>query len=98
MNKSGEWSLAPTFDVTYSFNPEGRWTSSHQITLNGKRNTFTMDDFNACARLISMKRGRATTIVREVLKTVARWPDYANIAGVPIEWRDRIYRTLCLEI
>ena len=25
MNKSGEWSLAPAFDVTYSFNPAGAW-------------------------------------------------------------------------
>ncbi len=98
MDKSGEWSLAPAFDVTYSFNPEGRWTSSHQMTLNGKRNAFTMNDFNACARLVSMKRGRAAAIVGEVLKTVARWPDYADIAGVQPEWRDRIYSTLRLKI
>ena len=26
MNPLGEWSLAPAFDVTYSFNPAGAWT------------------------------------------------------------------------
>ena len=40
MDKSGEWSLSPAFDMTYSFNPAGTWTASHQMTLNGKRDRF----------------------------------------------------------
>ncbi len=59
MNKSGEWSLSPAFDMTYSFNPSGAWTASHQMTMNGKRDNFTLEDFNACAKTASMKRGRA---------------------------------------
>jgi hypothetical protein len=27
MDKSGKWSLAPAFDMTYSFNPSGAWTA-----------------------------------------------------------------------
>ncbi|MCY7388593.1 MAG: type II toxin-antitoxin system HipA family toxin, partial [Burkholderiales bacterium] len=34
MNKSGEWSLSPAFDMTYSFNPTGAWTASHQMSMN----------------------------------------------------------------
>ena len=94
MNKSGEWSLSPAFDVTYSFNPTGRWTASHQMTLNGKRGAFTMDDFRACARTVSMKRGRAETIVNEVWKCVSRWKDYAGAAGVPVSWQEKIQRAL----
>jgi serine/threonine protein kinase HipA of HipAB toxin-antitoxin module len=45
MNPLGEWSLAPAFDVTYSFNPAGAWTGTHQMTLNGKRDGFTREDF-----------------------------------------------------
>ncbi|NNF08298.1 MAG: type II toxin-antitoxin system HipA family toxin, partial [Candidatus Eisenbacteria bacterium] len=26
MDKAGEWSLAPAYDMTYSYNPEGAWT------------------------------------------------------------------------
>jgi serine/threonine-protein kinase HipA len=37
MNKEGQWSLVPAFDVTYSYNPSGAWTATHQMTLNGKR-------------------------------------------------------------
>lgn len=97
MDKSGNWSLSPAFDVIYSFNPAGAWTASHQMTLNGKRDDFTMDDFKACAKAASMKRGRAGTIINEVRETVSRWKDYAEEAGVPVAVRDQIQRTLRLK-
>lgn len=94
MDKSGQWSLSPAFDMTYSFNPSGSWTASHQMTLNGKRDDFTLDDFKACAKTASMKRGRADAIVNEVRETVSRWKGYAEEAGVPVSVRDQIQRTL----
>jgi serine/threonine-protein kinase HipA len=98
MDKSGRWSLAPAFDVIYSYNPVGTWTASHQMTMNGKRNSFTMDDFRACARAGSMKRGRAEAIVGEVRQTVSRWRDYAEEVAVPATWREQIQSTLRLDI
>jgi serine/threonine-protein kinase HipA len=97
MNKSGEWSLAPAFDVTYSFNPSGAWTASHQMTMNGKRDNFTMDDFSACAKTAAMKRGRAATILAEVQATVKKWPSFAEAAGVPTSVREKIQRSLNLK-
>lgn len=97
MNKAGAWSLAPAFDMTYSYNPSGAWTASHQMTLNGKRNDFTLEDFEACAKAASMKRGRAKTIIEEVRETVSRWLDYAEEAGVVPVQRDQIQRSLRLD-
>ncbi|HJX16966.1 MAG TPA: HipA domain-containing protein [Acidiferrobacterales bacterium] len=97
MDKTGKWSLSPAFDVIYSFNPSGAWTASHQMTMNGKRDDFTMDDFKACAKAVSMKRGRAENIVNEVRETVSRWEDYAEEAGVSLSVRNRIQRTLRLK-
>jgi len=97
MDKSGKWSLSPAFDVIYSYNPAGAWTTSHQMTLNGKRDDFTMDDFKACAKAASMKRGRAEAIVNEVCETVSHWKDYADEAGIPVATRDQIQRTLRLK-
>ncbi len=37
MDKAGKWSLSPAFDVTYAYNPEGAWTSRHQMTLTARR-------------------------------------------------------------
>ena len=83
MDRSGRWSLAPAFDVTYSYNPGGRWTGAHQMSLNGKRDGFAVDDFVACARNAAMKRGRATHILGQVQEAVRRWPEFAGQAGVP---------------
>jgi serine/threonine-protein kinase HipA len=97
MDRSGNWSLSPAFDMTYSYQPSGKWTSSHQMTMNGKRSGFTLEDFKACANSASMKRGRAETIVDEVRDIVARWRDYADESRVNPEQRDKIQATLRLE-
>jgi len=93
MNKQGEWSLAPAFDVTYSYNPSGSWTGTHQMTLNAKRDGFMTEDFEAGAKAALMKRGRAATIVEEVLVAVKRWPEFAKEAKLSDEWRDKIQKT-----
>ncbi len=96
MDRSGEWSLGPAFDMTYSFQPSGRWTSSHQMTLNGRRDDFRLEDFEAAARTASMRRGRAGAIIGEVREVVTRWRDYAEEAAVTPSQRDKIQNTLRL--
>ncbi|MEW8506984.1 MAG: type II toxin-antitoxin system HipA family toxin [Candidatus Thiodiazotropha sp.] len=98
MDKTGSWSLSPAFDLTYSYNPDGLWTASHQMTVNGKRDGFTLDDFKACARSASMKRGRAELIVAEVRDTVADWQHFAEQAGVPDRTRKQIQNSLRLNL
>ncbi len=97
MDRSGNWSLAPAFDMTYSYQPGGKWTSSHQMTMNGKRSGFLLDDFKACAKSASMKRGRAETIIAEVQDVVHRWHDYAEESRVNPRQRDKIAAMLRLE-
>ncbi len=97
MDRSGNWSLSPAFDMTYSYQPGGKWTSSHQMTMNGKRGEFTLEDFKACAKSASMKRGRAETIIDEVRNVVAQWRDYADESLVNPKQRDKIESALKLE-
>ena len=97
MNQEGEWSLAPAFDLTYAYNPEGRWTKSHQMTIAGKQDGFTLDDFRACAATAGLKRGRAETILDEVRAAAVRWSEYADEAGVRPSQRDPIRAAFCLE-
>jgi serine/threonine-protein kinase HipA len=94
MDKAGQWYLSPAFDLTYSYNPVGDWTARHQMTMNGKRDQFVAEDFKACAKAVSMKRGRAEAIMKEVQQTVFRWVDYADDAGVPAAMRDQIHKAL----
>lgn len=83
MQPSGKWALAPAYDMTYSYNPAGAWTGTHQMSLNGKRDHFEFEDLEACAAACSMKKGRAAELLREVTVAVEAWQDFAAQAGVP---------------
>jgi serine/threonine-protein kinase HipA len=98
MDKTGTWSLTPAFDVTYSYNPRGLWTGLHQMSMNGKRDAFTLEDFDAVGRTVSLKRGRARELVAEVAAAVARWPEFAAAAGVGDAQQSQVQAGLRLEL
>lgn len=85
MNRQGMWSLAPAYDVTYAYNPGGAWTGSHQMTVNGKRESITLDDLMACARRMSVRKRAAEAAIDVVRAAVAGWEEYAEEAGVSEE-------------
>ena len=82
MARSGDWSLSPAFDVAYSYNPTGAWTSRHQMSLNGKRDGFEREDLVALGKAAGMKRARAEAVIDEVDGVVGDWPTFAQRAGV----------------
>ncbi|MFN7109310.1 MAG: type II toxin-antitoxin system HipA family toxin [Brevundimonas sp.] len=90
MDRSGAWSLSPAYDITWSYNPTGLWTARHQMSMNGKRDGFTLDDFDASARTASINARRARAIVQDVRDAVERWPEFADAAGVGADWRKSI--------
>ncbi len=81
MGPDGHWQLSPAYDLTYAHNPKGRWTSRHQMSINGKRDQFTRQDLLDVADAISLRRPQA--IIDEVVEAVARWPEFAATAAVP---------------
>ena len=93
MDKAGQWSLSPAFDLTYSYNPSGNWTDSHQMSLNSKRDNFMLEDFIAYAENAAMRRGRAQEILDQVQQAVLAWPKFAQEAGVPEQNSARIAAT-----
>lgn len=98
MNKRGQWKLSPAFDITYSHNPTGRYTSSHQMSMNGKTDSFTLKDFEKCAKAALMKRGRAKTIVQEVTEAVSQWKTIAKDADVEQKLIKETQKSLRLKI
>jgi serine/threonine-protein kinase HipA len=90
MDRSGAWSLSPAYDVTYAWNPSGRWTATQQMSMNGRRDGFTADDFVACGKTVALKRGRALEILSEVQDAVKRWPEFAARAEVAPDTTARI--------
>ena len=97
MDRKGKWTLSPAYDMTYSFNPSGAWTSTHQMTINGKRDEFTLEDFKRCANVALMKRGQEKLIIGEIQDVVSNWREYAKDAGLPKQTSGDIYRQLRLD-
>jgi len=97
MDRKGNWTLSPAFDVTYSFNPTGDWTSKHQMSVNGKRDGFDMKDMESCGKIARLKQGEAKAIIREVQSVVTQWRDYADETGIQSDQRDKIHKALRLD-
>ena len=96
MNRRGEWSLSPAYDVTYAYNPEGAWTANHQMTINGKRDAFTFDDLLACGEAADLRPRSVRALVAEVRGVVLRWNEFAAEAGIPSTWAQSLASTFRL--
>jgi serine/threonine-protein kinase HipA len=82
MDPSGGWSLSPAFDVTYSYNPAGKWTNEHQMSVGGKRDRFVEDDLIGFGRFCNLKAAQARRVFGEVVEAVQEWTAIAGEAGI----------------
>jgi len=88
MDREGHWTLSPAFDVTYAYNPAGKWTNQHQMSINGKQKALERDDLIAVGESISLSK--PGSVIDEVVDAIADWPQFAKEAGVsPALVRDR---------
>lgn len=98
MNRDGEWRLSPAFDISYSYNPAGNWTSQHQMSLGGKRDGFTLDDLISGGQTAGVSARVVKLILQEVTEAVSQWPRVAAEAGVKPDFIDDIAASLRLSI
>ena len=94
MDRGGAWSLAPAYDECYAHNPEGDWTSRHQMSVRGKRIGITDDDILACATFANLRARKAKAVLDEVKDAVRAWPRFAAEAEVRDEFVAAIARQL----
>ena len=98
MDREGAWSLAPAYDVIWAWKPGNPWLGSHQMSVNGKRDGFSVADLRAVAAVASLPRGRAETILVEVGEAVAGWPRVAEEVGVDEPMVEQIARSHRLKL
>ena len=98
MNRSGHWRLSPAFDVAYAYNPDGAWTGVHQMSINGKRDNFKLEDFVELASVAGIKKRKALAIAEEVNVAVGNWQQHAQEAGIKSATAAQIQKAFRLEI
>jgi ABC-type ATPase involved in cell division len=87
-DEDGTWSLSPAYDVNYAYNPQGRWTQRHQMSVNGKFEDITKADLLDLAdRYVVPAPAR---VIDDVLEAVGRWRSFAEEAGVEEAQVERI--------
>lgn len=80
LREGGAWELAPAYDVTYAYNPEGEWTYQHLMSVNGKFADISRADVMVVADRFGV--GTAPRVLQEVSEAVSSWPDFAGQAEV----------------
>jgi serine/threonine-protein kinase HipA len=74
------WQLSPAYDVTHAYNPNGKWTYQHLMSVNGRFDAITTSDLLAVADRHRISGARA--IIRDVTAAVREWPAFAGTAGL----------------
>lgn len=96
MDKHGKWRLSPAYDMGYAYNPQGAWTSAHQMSINGKFDNITRADLQELAARNNIRN--AQQIIDEVCHTCASWEQLARECDVPQSMIDTILPNLQLDL
>lgn len=76
---TGDWSLAPAYDLTFSEGPGGE----HSLTVAGEGRRPGPQHLRALAARSGLAPREASAILDEVRAAVERWPEIAQASGVP---------------
>ena len=96
MDKQGNWSLSPAYDMGFAYNPKGGWTAQHQMSINGKFDDINRKDLLEFARRNNIKE--APEIIDCIIEVSSRWPLVAKECEVPRPMIDAIVPNLKLSI
>lgn len=94
MDRSGSWRLAPAYDECYAYNPNGSWTSGHQMSVNGKNTDVGRTDLVAAGMVAGLGESVCRDIIDGVREAVCGWLRFAAEAEVPDSVAAKIERQL----
>ncbi len=79
-----QWQLAPAYDLAYSYKPGSKWVNKHWMSINGKRDDFTRDDFYSFEKLSPVfSRRKIDHIIDKTIEPVSKWATLARENNVP---------------
>jgi serine/threonine-protein kinase HipA len=98
MNRKGEWKLSPSFDMTYSFDPSGKWTKVHQIKFNKKQDGFTRHDVIEFGKYCNLNEKKSITILDNIIERFKDFDSLADKYDVDLELKNTVRLNLRLDI
>lgn len=98
MDRQGNWRLSPSFDMTYSYDPLGKWTKNHQINLNGKQNSFTKEDIITFGKYCGLNKNKSLDILNKTIYIFKKFEEYADKYNVSDKLKTMILNNLRTDI
>ena len=80
MSRTGQWSLAPAYDITFASDEANYWLARHQMSMNGKTEQFEIEDFYECGKAMNLSKARVGKILDEVRAVTLLWEQCAQKA------------------
>ncbi len=96
MNKDGSWELSPAFDMTYAYDPTGKWTRNHQIRLNQKQTDFTKEDIVTFGKYCNLNAKESIAILEKTCDAFYKFGELANKYQINGVLKDTIFKNLRL--
>ena len=94
MDKDGQFHLSPAYDLTYSYNPQGEWTRSHQMSINGKVDQINKNDLLLAGKTMGLSDKEIQTIIHKVNSSSKQFLSFSKLAQLPKEVANQIYQQL----
>ena len=95
LDEDNKWQLAPAYDLAYSYKPDSHWVSKHWMTLNGKQDNFTRDDFYSFEKLSPIfNKRKIDDVLNKTIEVISKWDKLAFEQGVPNSLIKEVSRNL----
>lgn len=92
MNRKGQWTLTPAYDLCHSEGSD--FTRFHQLSINGKTTNFTKADLKHLAKYAGLPNGFEKRVLEQTLEAFATWQKTAQQLAIPKSIQAHVLRTL----
>lgn len=91
MDRKGQWSLAPAYDLTFSVDLEAMpFENYHAFSVNSKVSDISDEDMLEVALNFDLKKGDVLKVLDEVRSSVRMFPEIAQRNEVPEYWIEKV--------
>jgi serine/threonine-protein kinase HipA len=98
MDRNGKWSFSPAFDMTYAYDPFGKWTRVHQLKLNNKQDGFQMPDLQKFGTFCNLSNKKVNEIIKNIVHQFSKIETLGKEFGVSNNLLDTVVKNLRTDI
>ena len=94
MDRDGNWDIAPAYDLCHAEGSD--FTRFHQLSINGKRSNFKLEDLKQLAQFARLPRNREKIVLEKTIDAFSKWHQTARKLEIPKKLQKHVLSTLRL--